>query len=243
MSSVLERMVCPHCGHQGLQMVSDSVDLYCPGCKKNSKGRWPFSKSPRRLSVDYRNSYWPESNLIKPGDQEISTNERSSLCFKTFCIDFVVFTVFYICLNFFFPLKSISWILVIGLFIASRIADTISTKIALSFGWMELNPSLDPYDISKLISHQVTQVFIFVGISFLLGLINPWLKNYFLFVSSLTGFEAFFANLGQTFVAPRLSMTFSEQSISDVYCKFYITHVISIFLVAAITLVVFWMIF
>lgn len=238
MPSMLENMVCPHCGHRGLEMASSPTGLYCPGCNERVEMADVLKNIQENYRPDYQSPFGRGSNLIQPlGRQmEIPDDERKSLYFKTFLIGFVAFAIFYTCSSFFFPLKSVPWIFLIGLLVASRIADIISTKIVLALGGVETNPLSDPHDISKLISLQVFQVLISVGISFLLGLINPWLKNGFLIVFSLIGFEAFFANLGQVFAGPL-------SSVSKMSSRLYTAHVISIILVAAIALVLLRIIF
>lgn len=254
MSSILETLKCPHCGHQGLQMKpSSTIYLYCSACNKKVEVNDIFPNTGLSPQIDYkipnpilfnRMGYQSPLGLGSSFSRriEISDNERKSLYFKTFFMGFIAFAIFYVCLGFIFPLKlaNISWILLIGLFIVSRIADIISTKIGLILGGTETNPSSDPYDIGKLMSLQVVQIFSIIGISFLLGWINPWLQNGILFIFSLVGFEAFFANLGQVFAGP--TVIYGTPNSSDMSSRMYTAHVISILLVAAIFSALLWIV-
>lgn len=233
MPSGLEDMTCPYCGHRGLQIVSFPVGLHCPSCDKKVELD-DLSKNILQVNYrpDYQNPFGRESNLIQPFGQqmEISDDERKSFYFKSLLISFVVYAILFACLSFFFPLKNIPWGLMIYIFIASRIADIVSTLFALALGATETNPMSDPHNIGGLISLQTIQVFMVVGLSFLLGLINPWLKIGLLFVFSLMGFQAFLANVGQALSGP-------ASGLSEASGRFYTAQVISIILVVVAVIV------
>lgn len=233
MSSTLKEAACPYCGHQGLEITFSPVCFYCSDCNRSGDQETLINSIVGVKTINYQPDYLGNfghnpSLIHNFGLQtELSNEERKSFYFKMLFITFVVYSVFFACLSSFFPLNNFSWLLLIGIFIASRIADMVSTVFALSLGATETNPMSDPHDISKLILPQIIQACIVVGASFLLGLISIWLKIGFLFVFSLMGFHAFFANTGQVLSGP-------ASSTSDVSGKFYTAHVISIILVIAI---------
>jgi hypothetical protein len=229
----LEDFACPHCGHQGLEFQSVSPPSFtCPGCGKKVTVEELLSKTGGNYHPIDPNLGQSFGRQIEPTDEE-----RKSAYFKTFFLDFFLFTVFYVVLCFFFPMSSISWLLLIGIMAVSRIADIVSTLIGLALGAVETNPLSDSHNISKLLFLQVFQVLAWVGISSVLGLISPWASHGVLFVLASMGFAAFFANLGQVFTSTPAT------SIEEVGDRLRNGHIVSFIIVAIITFVALIVIF
>jgi hypothetical protein len=212
MSSVFGNISCPHCGHLGLEISSNSSKtvVFCPGCKEEITDLDVLLNDFQKTSAaDLRHTLRGEDLLGQYTSPysftptiEVSDTDRKSMYFSSFFLGLISFTVFYGVLCFFFPLKDIPFLVIVGIFVGSRLADLISTLIGLAMGATETNPMSDPHNISKMIPLQLFQIGILIGISYLLGLISHWLGIGFLFVFSLLGFEAFFANIGQLLGGP-----------------------------------------
>lgn len=176
---------------------------------------------------------------------EPTEEERKSLYYGAFLLDFILFSLLYIAVAFFFPgIKNLPWIVFLGGLVAARIADMVSTSIALAAGGIETNPLSDPDDISKLIPLQLFQVVGLAIISLLLDLVSPWLGKGVLFVFSLIGFGAAGANMiqvviGPVVVVPVLGVSPSASSLSPL---FYAAHIISFVVVGTVACLTMWII-
>lgn len=191
---------------------------------------------------------WQPDYPLLPGAiyrVEPTEEERKSLYHGAFLLDFILFGLLYIGLVFFFPgIKNLPWIVFFGGLVAARIADMVSTSIALGIGAIETNPLSDPDDMSKLIPLQLFQVITLAILSLLLGLVSPWLGKGVLFVFSLTGFGAAVSNIlqviiGQIVLFPVLGVPPSLSSLSPL---FYAAHIISFLIVGTITSLTIWVV-
>lgn len=174
------------------------------------------------------------------GGVSLSDEERKDVYLRTMYLGLAAFAILYASLSAFFPMQDFRWYALVGLFVASRFADLASTKVGLWMGGVETNPLSDPYDIGRLMLLQVLQVTALVVVSLLVGLANRWFGNGILFVFSLVGFEACFANLAQVFAGP--TVVYHTPTVSDVSRKMYAAHVTAIIIVAAIASGVVWIV-
>jgi len=118
-------------------------------------------------------------------------------------------------------------------FVASRVADIISTLIMLRFGGMELNPLSDRDNISKMIPSQF-QSLITVGIAgFVLNFFSTSLGNGLVLTFTLLGFLAAVSNLCQKrqVVRSRMGMAKAKRGLYKTYIVFGVMVCIASFLV------------
>lgn len=236
----LEKAQCPVCHRPALvKTKSHPTTIVCSKCHHtipNDQAILAIQKAidEEKRYEEIRRENGIDANLFS--GPYIDDDDRKSMYSKVFYTGCFSFLAFYIFLCFLFPMYTLPWLTLIIVLIISRLADLTSTLIGLAFGAIETNPLSDPRNISKLLKPQVIQIIVFIGLSFLLGLISPWLRSGILLIYTFMGFEAAFSNLGQIFAS---SGTYQpgEDPIEIMTKRLLSVHVVAIFIVAIATFI------
>jgi len=122
------------------------------------------------------------------------------------------------------------WYLLLA-YVVSRVADIVSTIIALGGDGVELNPDSDPHDISKTIPSQIVRMIALSIAAFLLGLVSKSLGHGLLVTLVLIGVHAAIVNSVQKKNPIHFSLDLAIRSLQTLHIKTAIVLCIAIFII------------
>ncbi|MCM8802983.1 MAG: hypothetical protein NC827_06725 [Candidatus Omnitrophica bacterium] len=196
------RIVCQECGQVWNPITTRS--LICPNCASPNPKLFDniYQVDELNNTFPYSPNYDSQVRQFPFPIQMPSEAERIKMYFKNFYQLFILSFIASIILFLRIPsLGSIGWGKFVILFLVSRIADIVSTLIALQFPWMiETNPIAEVKTLNgSFWIVQFQSILRLIFITFFFYLLFPKLGIFFLLTYTLMGFIVTFTNLFQSF--------------------------------------------